>query len=78
MAEIAKKDEFQIMHYIPTSSYVHHADVFRRPSAFIRHGVWLLKAGVCKKLNDFNPNRLLEIGLYFCFILSGFLLFLQA
>lgn len=37
MAEIAKKDEFQIMHYIPTSSYVYHADVFRRPSAFIRH-----------------------------------------
>ena len=28
MAEIAKKDEFQIMHYMPTSSYVHHADVF--------------------------------------------------
>lgn len=78
MAEIAKKDEFQIMHYIPTSSYVHHADVFRRPSAFIRHEVWLLKADVCKKLNDFNPNRLLEIGLYFCFILSCFLSFLQA
>lgn len=54
MAEIAKKDEFQIMHYIPTSSYVHHADVFRHPSAFIRHEVWLLKAGVCKKLNDFK------------------------
>lgn len=54
MAEIAKKDEFQIMHYMPTSSYVHHADVFRQYSAFIRHGVWLLKAGVCKKLNDFK------------------------
>lgn len=54
MAERAKKDEFQIMHYIPTSSYVNHADVFRRPSAFIRHEVWLLKAGVCKKLNDFK------------------------
>lgn len=54
MAEIAKKDEFQIMHYIPTSSYVHHADAFRCPSAFIRHEVWLLKAGVCKKLNDFK------------------------
>lgn len=54
MAEIAKKDEFQIMHYIPTSSYVHHADVFRHPSAFIRHEVWLLKAGLCKKLNDFK------------------------
>lgn len=54
MAEIAKKDEFQIMHYMPTSSYVHHADVFRRPSAFIRHEVWLLKAGVCKKLYDFK------------------------
>jgi hypothetical protein len=54
MAEIAKKDEFQIMHYMPTSSYVHHADVFRCPSAFIRHEVWLLKADVCKKLNDFK------------------------
>lgn len=54
MAEIAKKDEFQIMHYMPTSSYVHHADVFCRPSAFIRHEVWLLKADVCKKLNDFK------------------------
>lgn len=54
MAEIAKKDEFQIMHYMPTSSYVHHADVFRCPSAFICHEVWLLKAGVCKKLNDFK------------------------
>lgn len=54
MAEIAKKDEFQIMHYMPTSSYVHHADVFLRPSAFIRHEVWLLKADVCKKLNDFK------------------------
>ena len=54
MAEIAKKDEFQIMHYMPTSSYVHHADVSRCPSAFIRHEVWLLKAGVCKKLNDFK------------------------
>lgn len=54
MAEIAEKDEFQIKHYIPISSYVHHADVFRRPSAFIRHEVWLLKAGVCKKLNDFK------------------------
>lgn len=54
MAEIAEKDEFQIMHYIPTSSYVHHADVSRCPSAFIRHEVWLLKAGVCKKLNDFK------------------------
>lgn len=54
MAEIAKKDEFQIMHYIPTSSYVNHADVSRCPSAFIRHEVWLLKAGVCKKLNDFK------------------------
>lgn len=78
MAEIAKKDEFQIKHYMPTSFYVHHADVFRQYSAFICHEVWLLKAGVCKKLYDFNPNRLLEIGLYFCFILSGFLLFLQA
>lgn len=54
MAEIAEKDEFQIMHYIPTSSYVNHADVFRQHSAFIRHEVWLLKAGVCKKLNDFK------------------------
>lgn len=54
MAEIAKKDEFQIMHYMPTSSYVHHADVFRCPSAFSRHEVWLLKADVCKKLNDFK------------------------
>lgn len=54
MAEIAKKDEFQIMHHIPTSSYVNHADVFRQYSAFIRHEVWLLKAGVCKKLNDFK------------------------
>lgn len=39
---------------MPTSFYVHHADVFRCPSAFIRHEVWLLKAGVCKKLNDFK------------------------
>lgn len=54
MAEIAEKDEFQIKHYIPISSYVYHADVFRRPSAFIRHEVWLLKADVCKKLNDFK------------------------
>ena len=54
MAEIVKKDEFQIMHYIPTSSYVNHADVFRQYSAFICHEVWLLKAGVCKKLNDFK------------------------
>lgn len=54
MAEIAKKDEFQIKHYMPTSFYVHHADVFRCLSAFIRHEVWLLKAGVCKKLNDFK------------------------
>ena len=54
MAGIAEKDEFQIKHYIPISSYVHHADVFLRPSAFIRHEVWLLKADVCKKLNDFK------------------------
>lgn len=37
-----------------TLFYVQNADVFRRPSAFIRHEVWLLKAGVCKKLNDFK------------------------
>lgn len=54
MAEIAKKDEFQIKHYMPISFYVHHADVFRQYSAFICHEVWLLKAGVCKKLNDFK------------------------
>ncbi len=39
MAEIAKKDEFQIMHYMPTSSYVHHVDMFRQHSVFIRHEV---------------------------------------
>lgn len=54
MAEIAKKDEFKIKHYMLTLFYVQNADVFRRPSAFIRHEVWLLKAGVCKKLNDFK------------------------
>lgn len=37
-----------------TLLYVHNADVFRQHSAFIRHEVWLLKAGVCKKLNDFK------------------------
>lgn len=39
---------------MPTSSYVHHADVFCRPLAFIRHEVWLLKVGICKKLYDFK------------------------
>lgn len=37
MAEIAKKDEFQIKHYMLTLFYVHHADVFRQHSTFIRH-----------------------------------------
>lgn len=27
---------------------------WQKSSAFIRHEVWLLKADVCKKLNDFK------------------------